>query len=276
MDSLSDLARQIPSMGGSEIGSLLRKAALEAPNDTAIVEVGCWLGAGTAQLALGIRDRAEPDRIALHCYDRWQSNESEVEKASRFGLALGTAEDTLPITRRYLTPFDVPIQFHKGDILESQWTGGPISVYVDDAAKKWKAFYHILLTFGPYWIPGETLVVLMDYDIWTKTSMDEHMCQKRFIEENSDCFERIQYDGHPKVSSGLGEHATLPVVFRYTRLLDIEHWVATACGRSLDASEKEVRHLNRRIQRMRQSTSWRVTSPIRVFGEVVRSFRKDH
>ena len=133
MDSLSDLARQIPSMGGSEIGSLLRKAALEAPNDTAIVEVGCWLGAGTAQLALGIRDRAEPDRIALHCYDRWQSNESEVEKASRFGLALGTAVDTLPITRRYLTPFDVPIQFHKGDILESQWTGGPISVCSRDS-----------------------------------------------------------------------------------------------------------------------------------------------
>ena len=275
MESLSDRARQIPSMGGCEIGSLLMKAAREAPNDTAIVEVGCWLGAGTAQLALGIKDRAEPERIALHCYDRWQANESEVEKASRFGLALDCDADTLPVMRQYLSPFDLPIQFHKGDILGSQWTGGPISIYVDDAAKKWQVFYHVLLTFGPHWIPGETLVVLMDYDIWTKTGMDEHMCQKRFIEENSHYFERIQYGGHSEGAALLGEHATVPAVFRYTQPFNFERWVATTCARVLDVSEKEVRHLTQQVQRLRESTSWRLTSPIRMFGNVMRAFRKD-
>ena len=57
---LHELAEKIPSMGGTEIGALLREAARNAPSNTAIVEVGCWLGAGTAQLALGIRERQNP------------------------------------------------------------------------------------------------------------------------------------------------------------------------------------------------------------------------
>ena len=63
------MANRIPSMGGREIGPVLRNLARHAPAGTSIVEVGTWLGAGTAQLALGIRERARPSEVALHCYD---------------------------------------------------------------------------------------------------------------------------------------------------------------------------------------------------------------
>ena len=134
-------------------------------------EVGTWLGAGTAQLALGIREKPDPGEVSLHCYDRWRATPLEAEAAARWGVRLSVGEDTLPRTRRTLEPFNVPVRFHKGDILQSCWDGGPISVYVDDAAKSPREFCHMLLTFGPSWVPGQTVLVLMDYNFWKKTAL---------------------------------------------------------------------------------------------------------
>ena len=42
---LYELANRIPSMGGMEIGLVLRQVARDAAGGTSIVEVGCWHGA---------------------------------------------------------------------------------------------------------------------------------------------------------------------------------------------------------------------------------------
>lgn len=274
---LHAIAEQIPSMGGKEIGETLRQLARNAPANTSIVEVGCWLGAGTAQLALGIRERADGPQISLHCFDRWQANEPEVEKAARRGLHLRVGEDILPYARRTLEPFDVPIEFHKGDLRESRWSSGPISVYVDDASKTPKLFFHALRTFGPSWVPGETVIVLMDYDIWQKTGDERHTCQKQFIERHAKSFEPVmQFD---------------QAVFRYVRPIEFEEAVSKLeppdrirraprprlnvggqadLLRALDFAEAEVRSLAARvrmreeeIRQLRASTSWRITAPLR-------------
>ena len=125
MVDLNDIADGIPSMGGRKLGPLLRRLACDAPNGTSIVEVGCWLGAGTAQLALGIKDRERPGEVSLHCFDRWRAQRSEVEKAAQKArLRFTVSENTLPHVRRTLEPFEVPIQFHQGDILGSVATFG--------------------------------------------------------------------------------------------------------------------------------------------------------
>ncbi len=216
-------------MGGTQIGYALREFARKAPGGTAIVEVGCWLGAGTAQLALGVRERPNPSDVSLHCYDRWVANEAEVQKAARFGLKLEVGEDLLPHTRHMLEPFGVPIQFHKGDIRTAQWDGTPISVYVDDASKKPNLFFSVLKVFARSWIPCETVVFLMDYDIWMHSGNPEHRCQKEFIEANPDCFERI---ADPNVA-----------IFRYKRPVKIRKQVAAAGLREV------VRSLRRGILR---------------------------
>ena len=170
------MANRIPSMGGREIGPVLRNLARHAPAGTSIVEVGTWLGAGTAQLALGIRERARPSEVALHCYDRWQANRSEITKAAGCGVHLAFEEDTLPRVRRTLDPFGVPVEYHKGELLGVQWDGGPISVYVDDATKMPEAFLHALRTFGPSWVPGTTRLVFMDYDYWRTSGASAINC----------------------------------------------------------------------------------------------------
>ena len=111
---LQERAERIPSMGGRKIGHVLQKVVVEAPTNTAIVEVGCWLGAGTAQLALGTREREDPNSVVLHCYDRWTASPNEVRKAAQAGVSIEEGADTLPFTQDMLEPFGVQIQFHKG------------------------------------------------------------------------------------------------------------------------------------------------------------------
>ncbi len=190
---LERLTTQIPSMGGTEIGAQLREAARRAPPKTSIVEVGSWLGAGTAQLALGLREREQDGSIDIHCYDRWVANEPEVEKAARMkSLSLHVGQDTLPLVMDTLRPFGVPISFMKVDLRAAVWNGGPISIYIDDAAKTPPKFLHVLKTFGPYWIPGVTLVVLMDFHFWKKTGADRHKAQMRFLESHRDHFDPVE------------------------------------------------------------------------------------
>ena len=248
----SDLYRvadQMPSMGGTRLGSVLRELARDAPAETSIVEVGSWLGAGTAQLALGIRERSRPDSVSLHCYDRWTATRMEVLKAARWGLRLSVGDDTLPWVRRALEPFEVPVTFHQGDLLESCWKGGAISVYVDDASKMPDLFLSALLTFGTSWIPGKTVIVLMDYDIWQRTKEADHQCQKSFIESNSDSFARLRHPGH--------------AVFRYRAPIDF--------GKvSIEFLSMKLRQREREVEEIKDSTSWRVTAPLRRCADVAR------
>lgn len=184
-ERLEQLAEQIPSMGGLKIGDFLRGAARDdAIPGTAIVELGSWLGSGTAQLALGLRDRKDDHGIAIHCFDRWEADESEVAKASAAGLDIAVGQDTLPVVKDLLAPFDVPISYHQGWIQEQTWDGTPISVFVVDACKTSKPFFAALKTFGASWIPGTTVIFLMDYYYWRKSGKDDHRCQIELIEGN--------------------------------------------------------------------------------------------
>lgn len=249
LEQLYRVADEIPSMGGREIGPILREYTKAAPAGTAVVEVGCWLGAGTAQLALGIRERTTGSPLSIYCYDRWTANEPEVAKAALQGLSLEVGEDILPHTRRMLAPFGVPIQFLKGDLRKACWTAGPISVYVDDASKTPKLFLHSLGTFGPSWIPGETVIFLMDFDIWTKTGNAEHRCQKEFIEAHPQSFERIPY---PDVA-----------VFRYSHPVNFTAWIMGRFEKEAKQLAKVIEQKEAALRRIKGSLSWRITSPLR-------------
>ena len=248
---LNGIADQIPSMGGNEIGSVLRDLARQAPADTSIVEVGAWLGAGTAQLALGVRERQRSSDVALHSYDRWRADSSEIAKAARFGVRLALREDTLPRVRRTLEPFGVPVEYHQGELLELGWKNGPISVYVDDASKTPETFIHALLTFGPSWIPGTTVIAFMDYDYWKDSGIAEHRCQQMFVESNSNCFERLERFGRSNA------------IFRYQIPVD---------RMPIELASMALRQVRQRLQACHGSTSWRITAPCRAVSNAARWF----
>lgn len=191
-ETVADLTH-VPSMGGSEIGEFLRRNAADVSAPRAIVEIGTWLGAGTLHLARGAVGR--DDAPAIHSYDIFHASESEVRRAARQGLNLEIGGDTRPLVKSWIDPIGADVTLHKGDILKARWDGPEIGLYVDDAAKTPTLFYHVLDTFAPFWIPGETLVVLMDYGFWKKykdrRSRKRMRVQQDLVEANPQCFEQI-------------------------------------------------------------------------------------
>lgn len=192
---LEAYAATIPSKGGTKLGPRLRKIVASLPDNTAIVEVGTWLGAGTAQLALGVLESKK--QISIHCYDNWQATKIEAQKAhdkSNGTLEITAGQDTLPVVKRYLEPFSaVPIHFHKGNIINAHWAAKQnIGLYIDDAAKKARTFRHMLRTFGPYWVPGETTLVLMDYWYFQKKADSSFRFQHDWMTQRAQHFSYVE------------------------------------------------------------------------------------
>ncbi len=185
----------IPSMGGDKLKDFLEELLPRLTPNTSIVEVGVWLGAGTSQIASLLRQSGMDESIDIHCYDRWQASHSEAEKASKHGITIKAGDDTLPLVKSMLSSYVDIVHFHQCDLSTATWEGGAISLYIDDAAKNPELFYHVLKTFGPYWIPGKTIIILMDYYYWKKESGRKsviHRCQQDFIEQYDAHFELIE------------------------------------------------------------------------------------
>lgn len=181
----------IPSMGGDQIGDDLYTWAAAAPQDTAIVELGAWLGAGTYHLARG----AQESGVKVHTFDAFEVRKNEVDKL-KFAKIRGfdVGRDTLPLVKYYLRGVIDNIVFHKGRIPNfPPWKGLPISIHVDDVCKREFKFNWSIETFAKYWIPKVTVVVLMDF-FWSQRHLQEPdaQVQPNFIRDNPDKFTQLK------------------------------------------------------------------------------------
>ena len=188
VQELRALAASFPSQGGAEIGPWLERYAAQVPPGAAIVEVGCWFGAGTAHLALGALEN--PAKPEIHVFDRFRANDEEVGKAAKFGLWLKAGQDTLPLVRSSLGRFAARIHFHKSDIRAIFWPPQPIALYVDDASKAEVLWNYAMSVFRPHFVPG-AILVLMDYHFDEKAG-EKYAAQKRYMARHEGEFELIE------------------------------------------------------------------------------------
>ena len=135
--------------------------------------------------------------------------------------------------------------------MHARWEGSPISVYVDDASKTLPFFYRSLATFAPFWVSGETVILLMDFYRWRKTGAPKDQCQQHVVEAISDCFTPIAHEGRATESP--------LAMFRYTAPLGTGAWAWLL----KQAAKAAVAASNAQIQKLRNSTSWRITAPLR-------------
>jgi hypothetical protein len=201
LTELREYARTFPSQGGVEIGPWLEKYASDVPAGSAIIELGCWLGAGTAQLALGVLagravqkfkgSKVQGGEIVIHTYDSFKASVHHVKKAQTRGVRLEEGEDTLPRVQQSLARFGAPMVFHKKKITSVKWDGGPIGLYVDDACKLEPVWNYAMATFQPHFIAGKTLLVLMDYH-FDENAGEQYAAQKRYMTARPAEFELIE------------------------------------------------------------------------------------
>jgi hypothetical protein len=203
----------IPTMENEEVDSYLYNITKELENGGAVVECGSWLGGSIAPVAQALSEL--DSQIEIHCYDRWRANSIEVSKAAEQGVTISEGQDLLPLFKEYVDDIYSNITPHKIDLLKAIWSGDQISLFIDDASKNPRVFNSVMKMFGPNFIPGETIIVFMDYQTYNKTTSvikkKLRRCQRDFIEANSDSFEQI---ADLDDSSG--------VVFRYTEPVDWE------------------------------------------------------
>jgi hypothetical protein len=184
ISTLEKRASKIPSMNWQTVKDKLREYAQQVEDGQVIVEVGTWLGACTAAMMLGLKESGKTD-VIIHMYDRFATYLSQIEKAAKFGVVLENNKSYLEMVEKTLKPFEIPFITHRGDIKSAKYKDKhKIGLFVDDASKKSKAFLHTMKTFSPFFIPGKTIVGLLDFHYWEKKPGKGYECQRDFMEAN--------------------------------------------------------------------------------------------
>jgi predicted O-methyltransferase YrrM len=125
----------------------------------AVVELGCWLGAGTAALAAGLRDQGSSARVVAVDRFRWNAR----HHPQMFDAGLADGEDFEPLLRAHTRELEPWIETVRADLAEFRWGRGPIEILVVDAPKRRADVERFLEVFGPSLIPGRSLVAFQDY-----------------------------------------------------------------------------------------------------------------
>jgi hypothetical protein len=184
---------KIPLMNGEEITDFIYELGKNLTCAGCVVELGTWLGGSLAPVADAISKSGR--KTDIYCYDRFCATEDEVLKARTYAKQpevmsavskLKIKQNTLPIVKSHLDPFNARIIYNKGDILKASWVNEPIELYMDDVCKSKTFFLHALKTFSPFWIPKITTLVLMDFNYYASSF------QREFIKKHKDCFKLIR------------------------------------------------------------------------------------
>lgn len=166
----------IPTQCPRTVHDAIAAIVTALPPNACVVELGCWLGGLTRTMA-----EARPD-VRIHAFDRFVARGQEPRKALDQGVPLRMGESTLPLAIAALK--DLPnVTLHAGDIRQTRWNfngmgssmnaESPIHLFVDDACKHPETWAHALKTFQPSWVPGETIIALLDYD-WLTANRRYH------------------------------------------------------------------------------------------------------
>jgi len=156
----------IPTMVADDALDYIERIGARWTGRGVAVECGSWLGRSFAHLCMGLRS-AGYDR-EIHSYDRFEANDDEVEKAAAQGVELCAGQDTTSLFLENVMPYYSHVRAHRGRIERASWCGDPIEIFLIDAAKREAPFKATLRTFGPSFIPGVTIIGLMDFNFHRK------------------------------------------------------------------------------------------------------------
>lgn len=152
-------------------------AASRLPAQACIVEIGSWVGVGTAYLACGLRAGGGGRVYAVDTY-----RGTTLDPASREAWAASVAKlggSTLPLFRKHLGAFDleslvVPIETESVQAAV-RWDGPPIDLLYIDGDHVYEA---VRADFEAWWprVGGRGVVIFHDYD-------ERHPGVKRLVDE---------------------------------------------------------------------------------------------
>ena len=188
----------IPAMTPQCVHDYLRELGSKWMGKGVVIELGSWLGASAHPLLEGLKE-AGYDR-PFYAYDRWQANLEQVVKAKNQGVIIQEGQDLLPLFLKNVTPVYNYIYPTRGAISTTIQTypKEPIEICLFDAPKQEPIFTDAVRALSPYWIPGVTVLGLLDYYFYL--SIEGRMREKfkapvNFIEKHWDSFVQLRQWG---------------------------------------------------------------------------------
>jgi hypothetical protein len=182
------IASQIPSLGvgGITISRELMEYASKVKQENAIVELGPWLGSATSYLSIG---SMFGNNAIIHSYDMWIASETYRHRAKyRNDLSLQLNEDLQPYFMKNLEGFKNIVP-HKMSIFDINWDGTRVELLIVDMGNGKKHTDQVFEVFKNYFIPGKTIIFLMDYYFYTSRKALAYHYQKDLMEANYKSFQ---------------------------------------------------------------------------------------
>lgn len=189
----------IPAMSPPEVHEYLYEIGQAWTGKGVAMEVGCWHGATSAALLDGLVE-AGYDK-PFWAFDRWRANDSEVRKAAERGVTTHLNEDLAPIYHRNLAPIYSSVKQIRGRVPQKLhvYKGDPIEVCLFDAPKRNPVFRECIEFCEPFFIPGVTVLGLMDYyfyrrrrDVQKNRDWKKFLAPVNYIKDNSDRYELMR------------------------------------------------------------------------------------
>jgi len=185
----------IPAMSPPEVHAYLNEIGRGWTGAGVAMEVGCWLGASSAALLDGLV-KAGYDKT-FWAFDRWCANSSEVRQAAENEVRIHEKQDLRPLYAENVSSIYPHLHMSKGKIpMKFQaYTGEPIEICLFDAPKRNPVFDDSIRFCEPYFIPGVTVLGLMDYYFYKrrqetqkKTEWVKFLAPVNFIEKHPENF----------------------------------------------------------------------------------------
>jgi len=189
----------IPAMSPPEVHQYLNEIGQGWTGQGVAMEAGCWLGATSVALLDGLV-KAGYDK-PFWAFDRWRANEAEVRKAREQGVSLKINQNLLPLYLENTMRIYNSVSATPGNIPRTLLTYSkkPIEICVFDAPKRNPTFRKSMELVLPYFIPGVTVLGLMDYyfyarrrDTQRKVDWVEFMAPVKFMETYSEHFTELK------------------------------------------------------------------------------------
>ncbi len=206
------LRSDIPTMTTPPVHEYLEQLGSQWTGRGVAMELGCWLGASSVPLLRGLV-KAGYDK-QFWAFDKWTANKQQVSMAKERGVNIKLGEALLSKYSRNVSPIYHRLTCIAGMIPSTLavYIGSQIEICIFDAPKCNPIFIDSIRALYKYWIPGVTILGLLDYNFYKSKRQGYHRqiakAPLRFIEENKECFQVIKkWDDES------------PIFFKYVKLL---------------------------------------------------------
>ena len=196
----------IPSMTPPVVQDYIYDVGTQWTGQGVCIELGCWMGATSVPLLTGLVEAGY--NRTYWAFDKWMANGSEIQKAVDQGLPVSLNQTLLPIYKSNVVKVYNKVKTVQGKLPKTLGTfdNSIIEICLFDAPKRTPIFEQCIARLLPHFIPGVTVLALLDYDFYKSRrksgeNWQPYMAPVKFIERHHNHFEKMSE--WPEQTSGV-------------------------------------------------------------------------